>query len=40
LTLAEAAEILGLSTSTADHSRGYARARLRVEIAGRDMPGP
>jgi RNA polymerase sigma factor (TIGR02999 family) len=40
LTLAEAAEILGLSTSTADRYWAYARAWLRVEIAGRDGPGP
>ena len=40
LTLAEAAEILGLSTSTADRYWAYARAWLRVEITGRDMPGP
>ena len=38
LTLAEAAEILGLSTSTADRYWAYARAWLRVEIAGRDEP--
>jgi RNA polymerase sigma factor (TIGR02999 family) len=35
-TLAQAAEILGLSTSTADRYWSYARAWLRVEIAGRD----
>jgi RNA polymerase sigma factor (TIGR02999 family) len=40
LTLAEAAEILGLSTSTGDRYWAYARAWLRVEIAGRDEPGP
>ncbi len=40
LTLAEAAEILGLSTSTADRYWAYARAWLRVEIAGRDAAGP
>jgi RNA polymerase sigma factor (TIGR02999 family) len=40
LTLAEAAEILGLSTSTADRYWAYARAWLRVEIAGGDRPGP
>ena len=39
LTLAQAAEILGLSTSTADRYWAYARAWLRVEIAGRDRPG-
>ncbi len=39
LTLAQAAEILGLSTSTADRYWAYARAWLRVEIAGRDQPG-
>jgi RNA polymerase sigma factor (TIGR02999 family) len=36
LTLAQAAEILGLSTATADRYWAYARAWLRVEIAGRD----
>jgi RNA polymerase sigma factor (TIGR02999 family) len=36
LTLAQAAEVLGLSTSTADRYWAYARAWLRVEIAGRD----
>jgi RNA polymerase sigma factor (TIGR02999 family) len=40
LTLAEAAEILGLSTATADRYWAYARAWLRVEIAGRDATGP
>jgi RNA polymerase sigma factor (TIGR02999 family) len=40
LTLAEAAEILDLSTSTADRYWAYARAWLRVEIAGRDAPRP
>jgi RNA polymerase sigma factor (TIGR02999 family) len=40
LTLAEAAGILGLSTSTADRYWAYARAWLRVEIAGGDRPGP
>jgi RNA polymerase sigma factor (TIGR02999 family) len=40
LTLSEAAEVLGLSTSTADRYWAYARAWLRVEIAGRDAPGP
>jgi RNA polymerase sigma factor (sigma-70 family) len=40
LTLAEAAAILGLSTSTADRYWAYARAWLRVEIAGRDAEGP
>ena len=40
LTLAEAAELLGLSTSTADRYWAYARAWLRVEIAGHDAPGP
>jgi RNA polymerase sigma factor (TIGR02999 family) len=40
LTLAESAEILGLSTSTADRYWAYARAWLRVEIAGADAPGP
>jgi RNA polymerase sigma factor (TIGR02999 family) len=36
MTLAQAAEILGLSTSTADRYWAYAKAWLRVEIAGRD----
>jgi RNA polymerase sigma factor (TIGR02999 family) len=40
LTLAQAAEILGLSTSTADRYWAYARAWLRVEIAGRDSAHP
>jgi RNA polymerase sigma factor (TIGR02999 family) len=40
LTLAQAAEILGLSTSTADRYWAYARAWLRVEIAGSDATGP
>jgi RNA polymerase sigma factor (TIGR02999 family) len=35
LTNAQAAEILGLSISTADRYWAYARAWLRVEIAGR-----
>jgi RNA polymerase sigma factor (TIGR02999 family) len=39
LTLAEAAEILGLSTSTADRYWAYARAWLRVEITGCERPG-
>jgi RNA polymerase sigma factor (TIGR02999 family) len=39
LTVAEAAEILGLSTSTADRYWAYARAWLRVEIAGDDEHG-
>ncbi len=38
LTLAQAGEILGLSTSTADRYWAYARAWLRVEIAGSDLP--
>jgi RNA polymerase sigma factor (TIGR02999 family) len=38
LTLAEAAEILGLSISTADRYWAYARAWLRVEIAGGGPP--
>ena len=36
VTLAEAAEILGLSISSADRYWAYARAWLRVEIAGHD----
>ncbi len=39
LTLADAAEVLGLSTATADRYWAYARAWLRVEIAGGDAPG-
>ena len=38
LTNEQAAEILGISTSTADRYWAYARAWLRVEIAGRDSP--
>ncbi len=38
LTNAQAAEILGLSISTADRYWAYARAWLRVEIAGRESP--
>jgi RNA polymerase sigma factor (TIGR02999 family) len=38
LTNAHAAEILGLSISTADRYWAYARAWLRVEIAGDDSP--
>jgi RNA polymerase sigma factor (TIGR02999 family) len=38
LTLAQAAEILGLSNSTADRYWAYARAWLRVEIDGDDSP--
>ena len=40
VTLAEAAEILGLSSATADRYWAYARAWLRVEMAGRDSSGP
>jgi RNA polymerase sigma factor (TIGR02999 family) len=40
LTLAQAAEILGLSSSTADRYWAYARAWLRVEIADRDSARP
>jgi RNA polymerase sigma factor (TIGR02999 family) len=36
LSVAQAAEVLGISPSTADRSWAYARAWLRVEIAGRD----
>lgn len=39
LTLADAAEVLGLSTATADRYWAYARAWLRVEIADGDAPG-
>jgi RNA polymerase sigma factor (TIGR02999 family) len=38
LTNAQAAEILGLSIATADRYWAYARAWLRVEIAGRESP--
>jgi RNA polymerase sigma factor (TIGR02999 family) len=38
LTVAQAAEVLGLSTATADRYWAYARAWLRVEIAGGDSP--
>ena len=38
LTVVQAAEILGLSKSTADRYWAYARAWLRVEIAGGDAP--
>ena len=37
LTLAETAQILGISTATADRYWAYARAWLRVEIAERDL---
>jgi RNA polymerase sigma factor (TIGR02999 family) len=40
MTLAQAAEVLGLSISTADRYWAYARAWLRVEISGRDPIGP
>jgi RNA polymerase sigma factor (TIGR02999 family) len=36
LTIAQAAEVLGLSISTTDRYWAYARAWLRVEIAGRE----
>jgi RNA polymerase sigma factor (TIGR02999 family) len=36
LTVAQAAEVMGLSTTTADRYWAFARAWLRVEIAGRD----
>jgi RNA polymerase sigma factor (TIGR02999 family) len=40
LTLAQAAEVLGISTSTADRYWAYAQAWLRVEIAGTgSVPG-
>ena len=38
LTVVQAAEVLGLSTTTTDRYWAYARAWLRVEIAGRDVP--
>ena len=40
LTNAQAAEILGLSISTADRYWAYARAWLRVEIVGRGSTAP
>ena len=40
LTVVQAAEILGLSTTTADRYWAFARAWLRVEIAGHDAPAP
>jgi RNA polymerase sigma factor (TIGR02999 family) len=40
MTLAQAAEVLGLSISTADRYWAYAHAWLRVEIAGRGPIGP
>src|SRR5262249_27673613 len=36
LTVPQAAEVLGLSTTTADRYCAFARAWLRVEIAGHD----
>jgi RNA polymerase sigma factor (TIGR02999 family) len=36
LTICQVAEVLGLSISTTDRYWAYARARLRVEIAGRE----
>jgi RNA polymerase sigma factor (TIGR02999 family) len=39
LTLAQAAELLGISTSTADRYWSYARAWLRVEMAGSEPGG-
>jgi RNA polymerase sigma factor (TIGR02999 family) len=39
LTVVQAAEILGLSTTTADRYWAFARAWLRIEIAGREPPG-
>jgi RNA polymerase sigma factor (TIGR02999 family) len=40
LTVVQTAEILGLSTTTADRYWAFARAWLRVEIAGKDEPAP
>jgi RNA polymerase sigma factor (TIGR02999 family) len=40
LTVAQAAEDLSLSTSTADRYWAYARAWLRVEISGGDSAAP
>jgi len=39
LSVAQAAEVLGISTSTADRYWTFARAWLRVEIAGHDRSG-
>jgi RNA polymerase sigma factor (TIGR02999 family) len=39
LTIAEAAEVLGVSASTADNDWAYARSWLRLEIEGRDGGG-
>jgi DNA-directed RNA polymerase specialized sigma24 family protein len=36
LSVTQAAEVLGISPSSADRSWAYARAWLRVEIAGLD----
>jgi RNA polymerase sigma factor (TIGR02999 family) len=38
LTVPQTAEVLGLSTTTADRYWAFARAWLRVEIAGHDSP--
>ena len=38
LTVVQTAEVLGLSTTTADRYWAFARAWLRVEIAGNDSP--
>jgi RNA polymerase sigma factor (TIGR02999 family) len=40
LTVAQAADVLGLSVATTDRYWAYARAWLRVEIAGRDSTLP
>jgi RNA polymerase sigma factor (TIGR02999 family) len=40
LTVVQAAEVLGLSTTTVDRYWAFARAWLRVEIAGRDATSP
>ncbi len=39
LTIEEAAEALGISTSTADNDWAYARCWLRLEVAGSDDKG-
>ncbi len=39
LTIAEAAQVLGVSESTADNDWAYARSWLRLEIQGRDDDG-
>jgi RNA polymerase sigma factor (TIGR02999 family) len=40
LTIEQAAEVLGISTSTADNDWAYARCWLRLEIEGQDQARP